>query len=578
MNNINIPLKKIYSLLTLIFLFYLTLLNSTNSAEKIGTIVNLTNEVHAINVAGEKRLLDLYDDVFLQDEVLTNNLSIATVQYNDNSTVIVKKSSSFKVTDFNISGLKDVFFGKVERGSVIIESGKIAKKFNGSMIIKLPTMNLEIKGTRFSIQNNPDGTSEVSLAEDSFGEVGVINISSENEVKTLFDTEQVVFINNESNISERVKTDIEKEELSTVDNELVKASSIDENLIQIKLEEKLLLGNLEDANNDGVINFSDIDAIKESIKTTKKEKIDFIVENSTENNTKFLSEVLNNSDNKSIGQSIESILEKNEDLISSVVINLISKDNTFLTSSDSEFNNVIKEKIYTQMLTNSNDVNNNITVLGDIITKGDAKTVNLIINTIQEIDEITSDTNIALKVLSSVANTTTNNEIKLETEQKKLVNELIETAVISANGSKDDALLLANVISNSDLETNEAILNSISNDTNSTLGAEVLSNLADLDETNTIFTDAETVDQLNNFVDVIASTNLINPASNDQKNVEYDQNGFDLSEPFFNKDTGTAYNLEGFDKNGYNSAGYNKSGFNNAMNYNSSYEANVSPS
>ena len=134
------------------------------------------------------------------------------------------------------------------------------------------------------------------------------------------------------------------------------------------------------------------------------------------------------------------------------------------------------------------------------------------------------------------------------------------------------------MISNSDLETNGAILNSISNDTNSTLGAEVLSNLAALDKTNTIFTDTETVDQLNNFVDTIASTNSINPTSNDQKNVEYDQNGFDLSEPFFNKDTGTAYNLDGFDKYGYNSDGYNKSGFNNATNYNSSYDENVSPS
>ena len=88
----------------------------------------------------------------------------------------------------------------------------------------------------------------------------------------------------------------------------------------------------------------------------------------------------------------------------------------------------------------------------------------------------------------------------------------------------------------------------------------------------------KTVDQLNNFIDTIASTNSINPTSNDQKDVEYDQNGFDLSEPFFNKDTGTAYNLEGFDKNGYNSAGFNKSGLNNATNYNSSYDENVSPS
>ena len=67
----------------------------------------------------------------------------------------------------------------LRKGSVIIESGKIAKKNDGSMTIVLPNMTLEVKGTRFNIKNNQDGTSEVSLAEDSFGNVGTINISSE---------------------------------------------------------------------------------------------------------------------------------------------------------------------------------------------------------------------------------------------------------------------------------------------------------------------------------------------------------------------------------------------------------------
>ena len=237
MNIINISFKKIYSLLILTFSFFLILINTTHSEEKIGSIVSLNEEVYAVNTDGEKRLLDLYDEIFLLDEILTNKLSTATVQYNDNSTVIIKKSSSFKVTDFNITGLKDIFLGKVDKGSVIIESGEIAKKDNGSMVIELPNMTLGIKGTRFDIKNNPDGTSEVSLSEDSFGNVGTINISSEGKVKTLFDTEQVVSVNIETGISERPKTDNEKEEQTSVSNDLVKANYIDENVIQKNLEE-----------------------------------------------------------------------------------------------------------------------------------------------------------------------------------------------------------------------------------------------------------------------------------------------------------------------------------------------------
>ena len=126
MNNINIPFKKIYSLLILTFSFCLILINITHSEEKIGSVVNLKNEVYAVNIDGEKRFLDLYDEIFLQDEILTNELSTVTIQYNDSSTIIIKESSSFKVADFNITGLKDIFLGKVKKGSVIIESGKIA--------------------------------------------------------------------------------------------------------------------------------------------------------------------------------------------------------------------------------------------------------------------------------------------------------------------------------------------------------------------------------------------------------------------------------------------------------------------
>jgi len=483
MNNINTSFKKIYSLLILTFLFFSILINTTHSKEKIGSIVSLKNEVFAINADGEKRLLDLYDEILLQDEILTNELSTATVQYNDNSTIIIKKSSSFKVTDFNITGLKNIFLGEVQKGSVIIESGKIAKEDKGSMFIELPKMTLGIKGTRFNIENNPDGTSEVSLAEDSFGNVGTINISSEGKVKTLFDTEQVVSTNTETGFSERPKTDDEKKELVDVSNDLIEASSINENVIQKNLEEKLLSGNLQDANGDGIIDESDISVIKEGIKLEKQGKIDFIVNNSTGENTEFLSQVLNQSDETSIGQSMDKIFESNNDLLSSVITNLVSEDNTFLTTSNSEANNAIKEKIYTQMLNDVGGNNNNIALIGNIISKSDGATVERMVNFVEISDANNEGVNLSLQILSSVADARSLNEVNFGNEEQSQVDRLMEEAVFNAANSEDGAMFLANIMSKGSEESVYMMMDTIGQVgetfTDSTLALEVLSSMAD---------------------------------------------------------------------------------------------------
>ena len=273
MNNINTSFKKIYSLLILTFLCFLILINKTYSEEKIGSVVALQGEIIAINTDDEKRTLDIYDDIFLFDEIVTNNSSSVTIQYDDNSTVIIKSSSSLTITEFVFSIVKKKFLGIVKKGKVIIESGKIAKSQEGSMEIQLPTMILGIKGTRFNMKINPDGTSEVGLSEDSFGEVGTINISSEGKVQTLYDTDQVISANIETGISERPKTDDEKKELVDASNDLIEASSIDENLIQEKLEEKLANGNLLDANNDGIIDLADLDTVKTNMEVIHSDNV-----------------------------------------------------------------------------------------------------------------------------------------------------------------------------------------------------------------------------------------------------------------------------------------------------------------
>ena len=497
MININTSFKRIHSLLILTFLCFLILINKTYSEEKIGSVVALKGEIIAINTDDEKRTLDIYDDIFLFDEIVTDNSSSATIQYDDNSTVIIKSSSSLTITEFVFSIEKKKFLGIVKKGKVIIESGKIAKTQEGSMEIQLPTMILGIKGTRFNMKINPDGTSEVGLSEDSFGEVGTINISSDGKVQTLYDTDQVISANIETGISERPKTDDEKKELADASNDLIEASSIDDNLIQEKLEEKLANGTLLDANNDGIIDLLDIDIIKENIKIEKQENINFIVENSTGENTEFLSNVLNISDEASIGQSMNQILETNDYLVASVITNLSNEDNTFLTTSNIEANNAIKEKIFTQMLSDTDDENNNIAVIGSIFAKSDAESVALMMDTIQTVGETNADSTLALEVFSSMADSGESfddmdfgyegqEQLDQMMEIQEQYDQMMEQAVFSAADSEDGAMMLANIMTHASEESIYMMMDTIGTmgETNadSTLALEVLSSMADSGE------------------------------------------------------------------------------------------------
>jgi len=504
------PIKKIYVLLYFFFFFFLILINKTYAEEKIGYIVSIKNDVYAINIDGEKRLLDLYDEILLQDEILTDEISSTTVQYNDNSTVIIKKSSSFKVIEFSIKGLKDIFLGKVDKGSVIIESGKIAKDDNGSMIVELPQMKLEIKGTRFNINNNIDGTSEVSLAEDSFGKVGTINISSGGKLKTLFNPEQVISVNLETGISERPRTELEKNEIINASDDLVEASSIDENLIQKKLEEKLLNGNLLDANNDGKIDLSDVEIIKKNIKIDKQEKLDFIVDNSTGENTEFLSLVLNSSDEISIGQSMDKIFETNNELVFGVMTDLANNNNRFITTSELEVNNVIKEKIYNQMLENSNDDNINLNLIGDIISRSDSTTSEKMVSFITLSDANSENSNFSLQVLSSITDARLENSINFDDEKQTQVNRLIDKAIAAGGNNQENSMMLANIMTKSDVDTIGIMVDNISlisaNNLDSKFSLQILSSVADVRLENSIDFDDEKQSQVNRLIEGAVAT------------------------------------------------------------------------
>jgi len=441
--------------------------------EKIGTVNKIEGNLKAINESGEERELSVYDELYLLDEIISAD-GDATIQFDDNSTIIIKDNTSFKVTEFNISGAKDIFVGETIKGSVIVESGKIAKSDSGFMQIKLPKMDLEVKGTRFNIENKTDGTSDVGLSKDSFGNVGTINIAAEGAIKTLYTSDQVVSISEGQGFTERPQSDEEKQSMETVSQDLVEASKIDENEIQKQLEKKLLEGKLEDADGDGKIDLNDIAAIKQAIKEEKQEQINFIVDNSKEDNTTFLSEVLNSSDESNVGVVMNKIVENNDTLIFQVVSDLSDKDNKFITGSDSEATNQIKEKIFEKIVQSGSD--KGAEVLSKVISKSDPKTVESVITNITTKNTDANST-LSLKVMADLSEKNPEALEIVNQNNKEQMEKLVVDAVQKGSSDEGSANLIAKVVSSASAEvTNKMISEVINNNSgaNSDLSAKVL--------------------------------------------------------------------------------------------------------
>jgi hypothetical protein len=502
------------SLLISIFLLFFSQQLFAN--EKIGTVNKIEGNLKAINESGEERELSVYDELYLLDEIVVSNGG-ATIQFDDNSTIILKNNTSFKVTEFNISGAKDIFIGETIKGSVIVESGKIAKSDSGFMQIKLPKMDLEVKGTRFNIENKPDGTSDVGLSKDSFGNVGTINIAAEGAVKTLYTPDQVVSISEGQGFTERPQSDEEKQSMETVSQDLVEASKIDENEIQKQLEKKLLEGKLEDADGDGKIDLNDIAAIKQSIKEEKQDQINFIVDNSKEDNTTFLSEVLNSSDESNVGEVMNKIVENNDALISQVVSDLSDKDNKFITGSDSEVANQIKEKVFEKIVQSGSD--KSAEVLSKVIAKSDPKTVESVITNITTKN---TDTNsaLSLKVMADLAEKNPEALEVVNQNNKEQMEKLVVDAVQKGSSDEGSANLIAKVVSSASAEVTNKMISEVSNNNssaNSDLSAKVLKAIVE--------TAPEKIQTIDNSVkekaieQAVASASLSKDKNNDFGNI-----------------------------------------------------------
>ena len=437
---------------------------------KIGSVTELNGTIVAINDKLEERDLLIHDPIFLNEEIFVTQGSSATIQFNDSTAIIMKELTSINVSEFENSKNNPKLKAELLKGKIVIESGSIAKKDDGEMIVSITTSSLGLRGTRIDVDLKPDGKSNISLAADSFGNVGSIDVTSGGQTSSITSTEQVLEISENSEATSRDKSEDEKEIEKSVSETLIQSSKIDENEITQQLQKKLEDGKLQDANNDGIVDESDVELVKEQITDEKKIKINFIVENSKDENTEFLSNLINQSDEKNTGEVIEKIIDTNDNLVEGVVENLSDKDNKFLTTSTSEGAGLIKEKIFETIVAKETD--KSAAILSKVMAKSDNTTVFSVINNITE-KNTNQNSKLSLKVMADFSEKNSEKLESLAQNSADQIQKLTVSAVEEAASSQEDADLIGKIVSGASEEVINKVITEVTK--NSTEEKQALS-------------------------------------------------------------------------------------------------------
>ena len=231
----------------------------------------------------------------------------------------------------------------------------------------------------------------------------------------------------------------------------------------------------------------------------------------------------------------------------SFVATIQSQESIVLENDEqSQVNRLIEEAV-----DRAEDNNEDSELIANIITKSDISVITDVVNLIQKTEEDDGETNISLKVLSSIVLIQTDESIVLDTEEQTQVNRLIKEAIERAAGEQD----------------NELLENIIDNDEN------VVQEIISIIEEETSQSEApETDDETSQSTDDEAAPETDDESEEGEENTpQYDANGFSTTTPFLHRDTATQYDSDGYNSEGFNDEGYNKKG-----DYNEIYDTNVS--
>ena len=144
-------LRYIFFIFKIIIVYILLLFNDLAFAQnKIGSVTAIEGSAISINTKDEERELSIFDSIYINDEIFVSEDSTLTIQYLDNTTIILKEFTNLNVYEFEKSEIVEKFNAKLEKGEIVIESGSIAKSTKGEMLIDLSKLQLGVRAVSYT--------------------------------------------------------------------------------------------------------------------------------------------------------------------------------------------------------------------------------------------------------------------------------------------------------------------------------------------------------------------------------------------------------------------------------------------
>ena len=469
-------IKKNFYICFFTILLCSTIYAKAENSNKIGIITEITGNFKALqNISSSGKVtnepiknggsLSIYDEIYRGVEYELAEKSSVTLSIDDKSMIRLKGPSKFRTTDFNLEKKSETFIFEVRGGQFAIESGEISKA-NGNMIMKLKDSEVKFKGTLVS-GNISEGQSNIFLSEDNFGNLGSVSINSAGKTQNIDKPNQGLAISSQG-FQNKTMPESSKQEVQAFKTSVVQSSKIDEKNLTAQLQKKLDNGTLKDSNNDGKVDAADIKAQSDSIKIGKISRIDFIINNTNpEQKNTLLAEVLGKSDAQNVGEVMTKIIETKPEAAATVVSTLSESKNPFITNNTNPALVAIKDKVMEQIISQGNE--KSIDAISKYIQVTNVETNNKLMNQIvQSAAGEGQSTNIALAVISNIAN---NNPEKL--------NEMVKSGAESFQEFSKTAVMGAMTSGNDNAEAANAAIAGIITKTNGDVGAAFMAKITE---------------------------------------------------------------------------------------------------
>ncbi|MDB3981855.1 putative Ig domain-containing protein [Candidatus Pelagibacter sp.] len=496
-NTFNLIKIKINFLLILSSLFFYT--NSYANEKFIGFVDSLQGD--AFIIKGEETIkLNEFDQIFINDKIKTDTGSSIIVSFVDNSLLTFKDKSEFSVKEFDKNSSKPLFILSITDGKFTFESGSIAKNKDGEMKVRLSGLDVKLNGTLITGENS-EGEKNVSLLEDSTGNLGTLEIGIEgsNETKVISDSasgvsltfteeEQQALTNGDSSnltttLSSSEDTQLSEEEENSVVNSIkevtVQSATKSEEKIERAIAKQLASGTIPDANGDGIADSADVEAYKAELLGLKKSKLDYVVEQSTDDLSLLSDIIVNSNSDQSMGL-MENMMENNSESAALLMTEIVEQDFDIFshvsTSQTGNFEN-LRETIVTEMIQDDSDFVAD--TMAQMMAVGNSEMGAYMMNEITNTQPVDGDQrNLAMDVLATFTEVASDKMDAYMQADPSMMSNFTQSAF--QNADEGDAEMIADMMQQANGK-NSAYLMSSMMENNNTMISSVYGNLAEQD-------------------------------------------------------------------------------------------------